>query len=378
MKILTLARKEGQDILSNKIYLLVMFVQLLIILGAFGLAIVSSVVTDSDLMDEWGGSTALKVGVLQEINGTSLEKALNSQNLNLIYYDTLNNAKRQVGSEIVALVYISNSKGDIAVQIDNSNVFYPAVSEKISKALESYRLDERLSKEGFSQTQINVIQNPINLNEIKVNENSAVPLALDSSYFVEIMYGFIVPFILLLPFFLASNIVTDSIVGERERKTFEVLLMTPMSAPMVIIGKILPILIFSLIQSAAWILLLNALKVPIFHSLLILVLLFFVGLGFIGLGVLISMLVDSTKEANSAITLMLFFATFILFVPLFMNIPQLQGILNIIPTVLMVRMASTPTLQLDLILGFLPSILLSLGIFALSVRFFKQEGAIRL
>lgn len=378
MKILTLARKEGQDILSNRIYILVVFVQLLIIFGAFGLAMVSSVVTDSDLMDKWGGSAALKVGVPQTLNGTTLEKTLKSQNLNLIYFNTVEEGKRQVGSDIIAMVYISDSQGNIAVQIDNGNVFYPAVSEKINKALESYRLETKLSKQGFSPSQIKVLQNPINLNEIKVNENSTVPLALDSSYFVEIMYGFIVPFILLLPFFLASNIVTDSIVGERERKTFEVLLMAPLSAPMVVVGKITPILFFSLIQSGVWILLLDALKVPIFHSLLILILLFFVGLGFIGLGVLISMLVDSTKEANSAITLLLFFATFVLFVPLFMNVPQLQMIFNIIPTVLLVRMASTPALQLDLVLGFVPSIILSLVIFALSVRFFKQEGAIRL
>ncbi len=44
------------------------------------------------------------------------------------------------------------------------------------------------------------------------------------------MYGFIVPFVLLLPFFMASNIVNDSIVGKGE-KTFEVLLMTPLPVP---------------------------------------------------------------------------------------------------------------------------------------------------
>jgi ABC-2 type transport system permease protein len=192
------------------------------------------------------------------------------------------------------------------------------------------------------------------------------------------MYGFIIPFIVLLPLFLASNIVTDSVVGEKERKTFEVLLMTPLSSSMVVIGKILPILLFSLLQSAAWILLLELLKVPVYHSLLLLVLLFFVGLGFIGLGVIISMLVDSTKEANSAITLLLFLATFVLFVPLFMDLPWLQGFLNLIPTVIMVRLTSTPVLDPALVLSFLPTVVISLIIFGLSIYFFKKEGAIRL
>ena len=46
MKLTALARKEAQDILKNKIYLLVVFVQVFILLGAFGLAITSSIASD--------------------------------------------------------------------------------------------------------------------------------------------------------------------------------------------------------------------------------------------------------------------------------------------------------------------------------------------
>jgi ABC-2 type transport system permease protein len=195
---------------------------------------------------------------------------------------------------------------------------------------------------------------------------------------VEIMYGFIVPFVLLLPFFLASNIVTDSIVGERERKTFEMLLMTPLSSSMVILGKILPILSFSMIQSIAWIILLDLLGVPIFNAIILVLILLFVGLGFIGVGILISMLVDSTKEANSAITLVLMFVTFLLFMPLFIKIPNMERVLDFIPTVLMIKMSSTPNLSLDTLIFFIPTILVSTLIFILAVRYFRHERAIRL
>ncbi|MBU4535989.1 MAG: ABC transporter permease [Euryarchaeota archaeon] len=378
MKLLALFKKEAKDILSNKIYLLVVFVQLLIILGAYGLAITSSVVTDPELLDEWGGSATIKVGLPQNLQGSPLEESLKNQDLTLMYFPDVETGLKEVGREVVALVYISNEEGDIGLQIDNTNVFYPVARDKINTALDYYQLEEILSSRRLSTEEINIIQNPLDINEIKINKESASPLALDSSYFVEIMYGFIVPFILLLPFFLASNIVTDSVVGEKERKTFEVLLMTPLSGPMVIAGKILPILLFSLIQSGAWIMLLYFLQVPVYNPLLLMVLLFFVGLGFIGMGVLISMLVDSTKEANSAVTLLLFFATFVLFLPLFMNIPALSGILNTIPTVIIVRMSSGPYLNPLWILEFLPSVFVSLAIFALSIFYFKQEGAIRL
>jgi ABC-2 type transport system permease protein len=143
-------------------------------------------------------------------------------------------------------------------------------------------------------------------------------------------------------------------------------------------GKTLPILFFSLIQSVAWIILLDLLRVPIYNPLLLFTLLFFIGLGFIGIGILLSMFVDSTKEANSAITIILVFATFILFMPLFIKSFYFTLILNYIPTVIMVKMASTPNINPDIIISALPTILISIMIFGFTVRYFRRERAIRL
>lgn len=378
MKILALSKKEAQDILNNKIYLLIIFVQIFIILGAFGLAIVTSVATDPALLDSYGLTSNLKVGVDADINNSDLANYLQDQQFTVIYYNTTGEAEKYLGKGLVAVVG-NSSAGEIIVQTDNSNVFYPVVSEKINEAVTNYEQAKKLESAGLNQSTINTIQNPVTLTEINVNQNQdGSPIALDSSYFVEVMYGFIVPFILLLPFFMASNIVTDSVVGERERKTFEVLLMTPLTSSMVILGKTIPILSFSILQSIAWILLLDLLKVPIYNPVMIFLILLFVGLAFIGVGIIISMLVDSTKEANSAITLALVFATFILFVPLFIKAPYFEVVLNYIPTVLMVRISSTPVVDPAILLPAIPTIIISALIFVLSVRFFRHERAIRL
>jgi ABC-2 type transport system permease protein len=291
----------------------------------------------------------------------------------------MNKANSLLGSELVAVINVSPPpKEDITYQSDTSNVFYPIVSEKIKNAVNNFKLEKKLKSAGIDESKIDAIKNPIILNEIKINEDNTVKIALNNSYFVEIMYGFIVPFVLLLPFFLASNIVTDSIVGERERKTFEMLLMAPLSSSMVIIGKILPILSFSMIQSIAWIILLDLLGVPIYNIFILIFILLFIGMGFIGVGILISMLVDSTKEANSAITLVLMFVTFLLFMPLFIKIPYLVGFLDFIPTVLMVKMSSTPNLPYEMLIYLIPTILVSTLFFILAVRYFRHERAIRL
>ncbi|MDD3753221.1 MAG: ABC transporter permease [Methanobacterium sp.] len=376
-KIVALARKESRDILQNKIYLLVVFVQIFIILGAVGLVVVAAVASDPALMDQSGITSALTIGLPTDLKESSLAKYLEEEKIALKYYKTTEDAKPFLGDELVAIIDLSDS-GSVVVQIDNSNVFYPVTSSKINNAVNNYNTETALKKAGLNENQVKIIQNPVNFRIIKINQDKEVPLILDNAYFVELIYGFIMPFILLLPFFLASNIVTDSVVGEKERKTFEVLLMTPLSSYMVIIGKTFPILLFSLIQSLTWMGFLNLLKVPIYNPVLLALVLFFMGLGFIGIGILISMLVDSTKEANSAITLVLVFATFILFVPLFVKSGVFQGIFNFIPTVLMVKLASTPTIKPEIMLYILPTLIISFLIFLGTVRSFKHERAIRL
>ena len=379
MKLSALAKKEGQDILKNKIYLGVVFVQVFILLGTFGIALATSIASDPALLDQYGATSALKVGVPDSIQGSQLESDLQKQNLNLTYYKNISDAQQSLGTTLVAVVGFNSSSGqNITVKTDTSNVFYPVVSSKINKAVNEYQTQKKLASSGLNNTEIQRIINPINIQVVNLNEDHPANLALDSSYFVEIMYGFIVPFILLLPFFLASNIVTDSIVGERERKTFEVLLMTPISSSMVMLGKTLPILFFSLIQSVAWIILLDLLKVPIYNPIFMFILLFFMGLGFIGIGILLSMFVDSTKEANSAITIILVFATFILFMPLFIKTSYFTPILNYIPTIIMVKIASTPNIGPDILISGLPTILLSVMIFGFTVKYFRRERAIRL
>ena len=376
-KIKALAMKEARDILQNRIYLLVVLVQVFIIIGAVGLVAVAAVASDPTLLDQTGVTSALNIGLPQSLEGSSLSKYLEDEKITLNYYNTTDEAKTELGKKLVAVVDLSSS-GEVVVQMDNSNVFYPVVSTKIRDAVDNFNTENTLKNAGLNQNQVNIIQNPINFQEIKINQDKQVPLALDSPYFVEVIYGFIVPFILLLPFFMASNIVTDSVVGEKERKTFEVLLMTPLSSYMVIIGKIIPILLFSLIQSIAWIAVLDLLRVPIFNAALLVVVLFFMGLAFIGLGILISMLVDSTKEANSAITLVLVFATFILFIPLFVKSEIFQGVFNFIPTVLMVKLAVSPNIQPEIMLYLLPTLIISFLIFVGTVRSFRHERAIRL
>lgn len=374
MKLVALSRKEAYDILTNRVYVFLVIVQVIILLGSFALASVSSIALDPGLIDKWGGGQFLKVGAPEDIKGTILEKNLKEENLKLVYYSDLQSADRALGSETSATVYLGED-GNVRVNIDAGSIFYTILSEKIRRAAESYNIEKSLNN--LPSEEISKVKEPIRLSIVEMNEERHVEVALESPYFVGIMYGFMVPFILFLPFFLGSNIVTDSIVGEKERKTFEVLLMAPLSPSMIIIGKIIPVVLFSILQSLAWIIILFLLHVPLYNLPLIVLLVLFMAFGFAGVGVFVSSLVDSTKEANSAITIILFIATFILFVPLFMDVGFLGPFLDFIPTVILVKLSTSQSVG-GVIWDMIPSLIFSLLVFIFSTLSFKREGLIRL
>jgi ABC-2 type transport system permease protein len=88
-KILALARKESRDILQNRIYILVVLVQVFIIMGAVGLVAVASVASDPALLDEIGVTSAINIGLPQSLNGSSLSQYLEEQKLTLNYYNSI-------------------------------------------------------------------------------------------------------------------------------------------------------------------------------------------------------------------------------------------------------------------------------------------------
>ena len=374
MKLLTIGRKELRDIISNKVYILLIVAQLFIVLGAYGMALASSMALDPNLADEWEGVQYIPIGIVSNLENSSIFEKFNETNFNIIILNNTDEGYALFSGPMIGFIH-EDTNGNLVFESNQANIFYMLFSNKVKEIFDSYYLEEELKNEGYSSPEIKTIMHPINMKITGINENSKIEIQRENSYFVEIMYGIIIPFILLLPFFLGSNMVTDSIVGEKERKTFEVLLMTPVKNSTIIISKVIPILLF---QSIIWISILLLLKVPVLHLIPILILTSFVGLIFIGGGILISMLVDSTKEANAAIAVFLFFATFTLYVPLFVNIPELEFITNFIPTIIMVTLSSTQYIDWTYYLTFIPTIFISSLIFTTSILAFRRERAIRL
>ncbi|ADP77212.1 ABC-2 type transporter [Methanothermus fervidus DSM 2088] len=368
MSVIPLIKKETKDIIFNRLYIFMVLLQIFIIVGAFLLSLAFAATTDPQVIDKIGLKDLLSVGLADSLRGSSLDNYIKSQNLNTIYYKTLEEGRKALGSKIIAFVYEKN--GNINVELDYGNVFSPVVSQKINKAIEKYRVDAMLNK-------YNIKLKSVRLNEHYIDNNS-LPFLLQSPTFVKMMYVFIIPLVLFLPYFMALDIITDTIVGEKERKTFEILLMAPLPEYKIILGKITPILLFSTVQACAWMILLQILKLPIYNQFYVITFLFICGMGLIGAGLLISMVVESTKESNTAMTLLLSLITFIFFIPLFTKVPVLSQFSDYIPTIILIKTFSNPTLKEEVIFDSIPTLIFSLLIIIISVEIFKHQKVIRL
>jgi ABC-2 type transport system permease protein len=150
------------------------------------------------------------------------------------------------------------------------------------------------------------------------------------------------PFFLVIPTMISSVLASDSFAGEKERRTIEPLLATPLSDYEIFVGKVLvsfiPAMLITFLSFLVYTVLVDLIcsnifgGVPILPSMTWLVLVFFVSpsfsLGTIGLTVAISARVKGFREAQYASTLVI--------IPIvLLIIAQSSGMLFLGPAMLM-------------------------------------------
>jgi len=348
-----LMKKELRDILSEKLYLLAFLVQLLIALSITTVAVMYTSLSSPEVMERYLPPQQVKAGVAGDAS------ALEIENLKLVqlepqesYWGTM----ERLGLVAVLVAprnlsaALERGRVRFTLYIDNTNPLSGFADAMLSQAVD--RLRQRLG--GGAEVELRV-----------VGESSGTP-----PEYLQVMYGILLPFILLLPAFLAANMTTDSIVGEKERRTYELLVVAPLSLREIMLAKTLPIAGVALAQAALWILLLSMRGIQVHNPLLILALLGVLNLLFIGAGVVISALSDSVKEANAGVTMLLIVASLLLFAPLHAS-PS--------PVKLIASLASSRTAEpQELLSTLLPLLLLTAAVMLLGEKLLERRESMRL
>jgi ABC-type Na+ efflux pump permease subunit len=120
---------------------------------------------------------------------------------------------------------------------------------------EAYAQDMRSSKLGFE---------PIRLIADKTPKKT-------STYF-EFIYGILIPLLIFTPVFISGGMIIDMITEEYERKTLDMLLVSPLSFSEILDGKIITAIIIVPAQAFLWLLLVTLNRVVV-HNIGLLLLL---------------------------------------------------------------------------------------------------------
>jgi ABC-type Na+ efflux pump permease subunit len=321
MRILSLARKEFKDILSEKIYLLTLLLQVFVVfgivfLGMFYAQIQFSITYVGDIY-------------VESDDQNFIEQLQRDERITI----TTN------PSSAIAVIIMEG--GTLQVEMRDSR-YQSDVEDIIRRAYSNMRIHWGDVSKG---------RNPV---------------------FIETMNSLLIPLVLLLPIFFSMNILSDSIVKEKERKTLEILFSVPMRREEIIIGKIIPVVILALIQVTAWILVLSTLYPFIYHIPLVIFYMVVLMAFFFSSAVAFSTYAGTIRESNLFLILFMMTVTLLVFVPLPEGFTFLS---RFSPMGVIVHLSSNQGLLLTEILPFfgLYSILSLISFFAASRMLSRDE-----
>jgi ABC-2 type transport system permease protein len=92
---------------------------------------------------------------------------------------------------------------------------------------------------------------PQNTTQIVVNQQST-----GQSLQIQLLTNAMLAILLFLPLFFFGNLIIDSVVGEKEKKTGEILMAMPISPSQIILGKILAVEAIIALQIVLWMIIL--------------------------------------------------------------------------------------------------------------------------
>ncbi len=180
------------------------------------------------------------------------------------------------------------------------DMVYDAIFPAISEA------SEIISKRRSSEFGVSV-EDPV-----KIEKEYLRPLVIDEgeSRFSGFFLAYLVPLMLFFPIFTVGSIVLDSVVGERERKNVESLIVAPVSRGQMVSSKFLASSIFVFVQLLLWLAAFQFYGVPLENKAAILLMVMLVDSAVISTAILMAYYAKSVKEAN-ILLMLLYTAVFI-------------------------------------------------------------------
>ena len=369
-----ITRWEFKNTLKSKKFILIFFMQLAVLamlifmFNSFaaniesekGLSLTPSLVDFATLdVDDPGGLFKKRIDPeiikVYTTNGNSSLLRIETGETNGLYTVSADSIQRIQKGEIVdTVLYLDYSDPRRSVVRDSINT----TTKSVSSALTQSYLQSAIPSNTTSQT---------GLKEEKTGES--LPMQIIKKVMLVVL--------LFLPLFLFGNIIIDSVVGEKERKTAEILVAMPISPGEILLGKGLAVVAISALQVIMWIVVLIAAGFTIKNVILVYLLVVLTAVPIVGLTSIIAAYAKNYKEAGIGITFAYVIVVGFLIVPALAYISRKSFSANISPMTTVMRLFAGEAITMpEILMSVTFVIILSIIFFGIATWLFRRDDVL--
>jgi len=370
LNFLTITRWEFKNTLKSKKFLLIFLMQLsvlfmlIILFNSFAVKMESEegISLTPSLVD----FAALDV----DDRGGLFKKYINPEIIDITSYNDNNSFSRIEKGEIGGWLKVSPDsieriqKGevvDIVLYLDYSDPRRSVIKDEVNNTIQS--LSAVLTRAYLPSTNT---ENTINTSVTEVKTSESLPIQIIKKVMLSVL--------LFLPLFLFGNIIIDSVVGEKERKTGEILVAMPISTGEILLGKGLAVVAISALQVAMWIIVLIGAGFIIQNVILVYFLVVLTAVPIVGLTSIIAAYAKNYKEAGIGISFAYIMVVGVLIVPALTYISRKSYSANFSPMTTVIRLFTGEAIPLpELLMSMIFVILMSILTFWIATCLFKRD-----
>jgi ABC-2 type transport system permease protein len=250
---------------------------------------------------------------------------------------------------------------DMTIYLDSSDPKSSVVKDEVNSTTQ-------IISQSYSNT----------LTDAVVPQNTTIPTvkkeSTGESLPLQIIKKVMLVILLFLPLLLFGNMIIDTVVGEKERKTGEILIAMPMSQAQVIIGKSMAVVLTISLQVAMWLVILLIAGFHIDNPLLVFIFIFLTSIPIIGITSVVAAYSKNFKEAGIGLSIAYMGIVGFLVVPVLLYLSRKSFIANISPMTIVMRLFSGESIPpIDYGISIVTILIVSIISYWIAIKLFERD-----
>ena len=373
MKFTTIAKWEFKGTISSKKFLMIFFLQLsvlflmIIIFNSFAANLESS--NGLSITPSLTGFASLDV---EDTSGL-FQKNINPEILDLRSSNYSNSLEQVNQGQTTGFLQVPNDTVSRINKMEpvNLNLYLDYSDPKHAVVLDEVNSTTKLMGDAITASWVG------SLNPQNTSDSGFTQVSTGESLPMQIIKKVMLVILLFLPLFLFGNMIIDSVVGEKERKTAEILIAMPVSPTQIIIGKGMAVVLTIALQVAMWILILLIAGFQINNPLLVYIFIIMTSVPIVGITTVIATYAKNFKEAGIALSFIYIGVVGFLVVPALAYISRKSAAANISPMTIVMRLFSGEIIPPgDYLIAISGIVILSILSYEVAIKLFKRDDVI--